>query len=198
MRKVVQTPRQVPRHGRRAGRCRSIASLHAPRSRISGCGPSAVAPQRHVRNQGTTGRSANVGGLAAAGGSLREMDGNFFRQIAGRATGEGSQADSAPKWGRRMIRLILLWIALLVVAPAGASAAADCVPYSDGWNDFGPCTRVDSSGQRWVKPEHMRALSFDEHGVAAVWMEGVKSFYYVGRDGHMVPVVNYDNGPDAF
>ena len=126
------------------------------------------------------------------------MDGNFFRQIAGRATGEGSQADSAPKWGRRMIRLILLWIALLVVAPAGASAAADCVPYSDGWNDFGPCTRVDSLGQRWVKPEHMRALSFDEHGVAAVWMEGVKSFYYVGRDGHMVPVVNYDNGPDAF
>jgi hypothetical protein len=97
-----------------------------------------------------------------------------------------------------MIRLILLWIALLVAPPAGASVAADCVPFSDGWNDFSPCTRVDSSGQRWVKAEHLRALSFDKNGIAAVWMEGVKGFYYVGRDGHMVPVVAYDNGPDAF
>ena len=97
-----------------------------------------------------------------------------------------------------MIRLILLWIALLVAPPAGASVAADCVPFSDGWNDFGRCTRVDSSGQRWVKAAHLRALSFDKHGIAAVRMEGVKGFYYVGRDGHMVPVVAYDNGPDAF
>ena len=97
-----------------------------------------------------------------------------------------------------MTRLALLWIALLVAAPAGASAAADCVPFADGWNDFGPCTRVDSAGQRWVKAEHLRALSFDEHAIAAVWIEGFKGFYYVGRDGHMVPVVAYDNGPDSF
>jgi hypothetical protein len=97
-----------------------------------------------------------------------------------------------------MIRPILRWIALLVAAQAGASAAADCVPFSTGWNDFSPCTRVDPSGQRWVKAEHLRALSFDKHGVAAVWIKGFKGFYYVGRDGHMVPVVNYDNAPDAF
>jgi hypothetical protein len=29
-------------------------------------------------------------------------------------------------------------------------------------------------------------------------MEGLKGFYYVRRDGHMVPVVAYDNAPDAF
>ncbi len=97
-----------------------------------------------------------------------------------------------------MIRLILPWIALLVAAPAGAAAAADCLPFSEGWNDFSPCTRVDSSGQRWVKAEHLRALSFDKHGIAAVWIKGFKGFYYVGRDGHMVPVVIYDNAPDSF
>jgi hypothetical protein len=97
-----------------------------------------------------------------------------------------------------MIRLILLWVVLLVAAPAVASAAADCVPFSDGWNDFSRCTRVDSSGQRWVKAEHLRALSFDKHGVAAVWVKDAKGFYYVGRDGHMVPVVTYDNAPDDF
>jgi hypothetical protein len=77
-------------------------------------------------------------------------------------------------------------------------AAADCVPFSDGWNDFSPCTRVDSSGQRWVKAKHLRALSFDRHGIAAVWIKGFKGFYYVRRDGHMVPVVTYDNAPDSF
>ena len=87
---------------------------------------------------------------------------------------------------------------MLVAAPAGAAAASDCVPFSDGWNDFSRCTRVDSSGQRWVKAEHLRALSFDKHGVAAVWIKGFKGFYYVGRDGHMVPVITYDNGPDSF
>ena len=49
-----------------------------------------------------------------------------------------------------MIKPIILSLALLVAARAGASAAADCVPFSEGWNDFSPCTRVDSSGQRWV------------------------------------------------
>jgi hypothetical protein len=97
-----------------------------------------------------------------------------------------------------MLRFILLSIVLLVAAPAGALAAAACVPFSDGWNDFSPCTRVDSSGQRWVKAEYLRALSFDKYGVAAVWLEGITGFYYVGRDGHMVPVVAYDNGPDDF
>jgi hypothetical protein len=100
--------------------------------------------------------------------------------------------------GARMIRLVPLWIALVVVAPAGAALAADCVPFSRGWNDFSPCTRVDSSGQRWVKAEHLRALSFDKYGIAAVWMTGVKGFYYVRRAGYMVPVVAYDNGPDYF
>lgn len=31
-----------------------------------------------------------------------------------------------------------------------------------------------------------------------MWLEGVRSFYYVGRDGRMVPVMNFDNGPDYF
>ena len=97
-----------------------------------------------------------------------------------------------------MLRLILLCIAFLVALPAGASAAAGCVPFSEGWNDFSACTRVDSSGHRWVKAADLRALPFDRQGIAAVWMEGLKGFYYVGRDGHMVPVVAYDNGPDAF
>jgi hypothetical protein len=97
-----------------------------------------------------------------------------------------------------MIRLVPLWIALLVAAAACAAAAADCVPFADGWSDFGPCTRVDAAGQRWVKAEHLRALTFDEDGIAAVWIAGMKRFHYVGRDGHMVPVVAYDNGPDAF
>lgn len=97
-----------------------------------------------------------------------------------------------------MIRRVLLSVGLLVAAPAGAAAAADCVPFADGWSDFGPCTRVDSAGQRWVKAEHLRALSFDKHGIAAVWIGGVKGFYYVGRDGHMVSVVAYDSAPDAF
>ena len=97
-----------------------------------------------------------------------------------------------------MIRLILLWIALLVAAQAGALAAADCVPFSEGWNDFNPCTRVDSSGRRRVQAAHLHAPRFDRYGIAAVWMEGLKSFYYVRRNGHMVPVVAYDNGPDAF
>src|SRR5580704_4501696 len=95
-----------------------------------------------------------------------------------------------------MVRLALLLIAVLVAA--AAAAAADCVAFADGWKDFGPCTRVDSAGQRWVKAEHLRALAFDKDGVAAVWIEGVKGFYYVGRDGRMVPVVAYDNGPDDF
>jgi hypothetical protein len=99
--------------------------------------------------------------------------------------------------GPRMLRLIL-WIAILVAAPSGASAAAHCVPFSEGWNDFSPCTRVDSSGQRWVKAKYLHALSFDKHGVAAVWVQRVKGFYYVGRNGHMVPVIAYDNGPDDF
>ncbi len=97
-----------------------------------------------------------------------------------------------------MIRLVLLWGASLVALPPGSSAAADCVPFSEGWNDFTACTRVDSSGQRRVKAADLHALAFDRHGIAAVWMGGLKGFYYVGRDGHMVPVVAYDNGPDAF
>jgi hypothetical protein len=97
-----------------------------------------------------------------------------------------------------MLRLILPSIAFLVAVPAGTSAAAGCVPFSEGWNDFSACTRVDSSGQRRVKAAHLRALRFHQHGIAAVWMEGLKGFYYVGRDGHMLPVVAYDNGPDVF
>lgn len=31
-----------------------------------------------------------------------------------------------------------------------------------------------------------------------MWLEDSKSFYYVGRDGRMVPVITYDNGPDDF
>jgi hypothetical protein len=96
-----------------------------------------------------------------------------------------------------MIRLVL-WVAFLVVPPADASAAASCVPFSEGWNDFSACTRVDSSGRRRVQAAHLHALRFDRYGIAAVWMEGLKAFYYVRRDGHMVPVVAYDNGPDAF
>ena len=98
-----------------------------------------------------------------------------------------------------MIRLILLVITLLAAAAqASPLAAANCVPFSNGWNDFGPCTRIDSAGQRWVKAQYLRALTFDKHGVATVWIEGFKGFYYVGRDGHMVPVVAYDNAPDDF
>ena len=88
------------------------------------------------------------------------------------------------------------WLAFLVWLPAVASAG--CVPFSEGWNDFSACTRVDASGQRRVKAAQLRALRFDRHGIAAVWMESLKGFYYVGRDGHMVSVVAYDNGPDAF
>jgi hypothetical protein len=102
------------------------------------------------------------------------------------------------KCQRKMIRLVLVWVAFLVALPAGASAAGGCVPFAEGWNDFSACTRVDSSGQRRVKAGHLRALGFDRYGTAAVWMESLKGFYYVGRDGHMVPVVAYDNGPDAF
>jgi hypothetical protein len=97
----------------------------------------------------------------------------------------------------RPILLVLLASSLLLAAPA-ASSSADCVPFANGWTDFGPCVRVDSSGQRWVKTEHLRALRFDKDGIAAVWVEGVKGFFYVGRDGRMVPVIAYDNGPDEF
>jgi hypothetical protein len=72
------------------------------------------------------------------------------------------------------------------------------VPFSEGWNDFSACTRVDSSGRRRVQAAHLHAPRFDRYGIAAVWMEGLKSFYYVRRNDHMVPVVAYDNGPDAF
>jgi hypothetical protein len=96
-----------------------------------------------------------------------------------------------------MIRRFL-WIAFLFALPTGASSAAGCVPFSEGWNDFSACTSVDASGQRRVKAADLRALAFYRHGIAAVWMEGLKGFYYVGRDGHMVRVVAYDNGPDAF
>ena len=95
-----------------------------------------------------------------------------------------------------MIRLALLSIALL--APVGAAAGA-CVPFrDDGMNDFGPCTRIDAAGQRWVKAEDLGALSFDKDGLAAVWIEAVRRFHYVGRDGRMAPVITYDNGPDYF
>jgi hypothetical protein len=97
-----------------------------------------------------------------------------------------------------MIKLVILGIAFLVALPVGASAGARCIPFSDGWNDFSACTRVDASGQWRVKAADLRALRFDRHGAAAVWMEGLQAFYYVARDGHMVPVVAYDNGPDAF
>jgi hypothetical protein len=97
-----------------------------------------------------------------------------------------------------VIRIALLGIALLVGAPAGVAAAA-CVPFpDDGWSDFGPWTRIDAAGQRWMKPEDLRALSFDKDGIAAVWIAAVKRFHNVGRDGRMVPVVTYDNGPDYF
>jgi hypothetical protein len=72
------------------------------------------------------------------------------------------------------------------------------VPFSEGWNDFSACTRIDSSGQRRVKAAQLRGLRFERQGIAAVWMKGLKSFYYVARDGRMVPVAAYDNGPDAF
>jgi hypothetical protein len=96
-----------------------------------------------------------------------------------------------------MIRAVFLWIVFLPALPARA-LAADCVPFSEGWNDFSACTRVDPSGQLRVNAAQRRALRFDPHGVAAVWMEDLKGFYYVARDGHMVPVIAYDNGPDAF
>jgi len=97
-----------------------------------------------------------------------------------------------------MTRPALLCIALLATA-ANTAAAATCVPFpDDGWTDFTPCTRVDASGRRWVKAENLRALSFDKDGLAAVWIDGIKRFHYVGRDGRMVAVITYDNGPDYF
>ena len=112
----------------------------------------------------------------------------------------GSFCSSAKRLlaGLGMIRLALLCIALLVAAPL-AAAAAVCVPFpDDGVSDFGPCTRIDAAGQRWVTAEHLRALKFDKDGLAAVWIDAIKRFHYVERDGRMAPVITYDNGPDYF
>ncbi|HLH93451.1 MAG TPA: WG repeat-containing protein [Xanthobacteraceae bacterium] len=84
-----------------------------------------------------------------------------------------------------------------MAAPGGA-AAADCVSLGDEPHDIGPCTRVDSAGQWWVKAEYLHALTFDEQGIAAVWIRAIQRFHYVGRDGRMAPVITFDNGPDYF
>jgi WG containing repeat len=99
-----------------------------------------------------------------------------------------------------LLSMALLLAGSVAVAAAAAAATAadrDCSVFSDGagWIDFTACTRVDASGHRRVTARRLRGLSFDKYGIATVWMSG---FYYVGRDGRMVPVVAFDNGADYF
>jgi len=89
---------------------------------------------------------------------------------------------------------MLLSILLAAAGPAVAAPRA-CVAFSEGWNDFTPCTRTDASGHLTVPPNHARSLKFDKHGLATVWMNG---FYYVRRDGRMARVLQFDNGADYF
>ena len=98
-----------------------------------------------------------------------------------------------------MHRFVLLWIAVAGCASGGRDRRLPIVCLSRKAGTISARVRASTPrGSGGSKRRTCARLRFDRHGIAAVWMEGLKGFYYVGRDGHMVPVVAYDNGPDAF
>lgn len=95
--------------------------------------------------------------------------------------------------GRRRIGASLL---LALLLPGGVIAAETC--FALGEDDFSPladCLR-NAAGNLELPASSLKQLHFDRDGLAAVWLGG--QHYYVRADGHSLPVLSHDNGPDYF
>ena len=88
--------------------------------------------------------------------------------------------------------------ALLSLAAVPAIALADEACYrmdTDTFKILEGCKRA-SDGTLIVSETAMAQLEYDADGLTSV-IAG-KQHYYLRRDGRHLPVITYDNGPDAF
>lgn len=90
-------------------------------------------------------------------------------------------------------------------APVAAGARSKCGYSSAKTGEmafFHNCTWTDRDGSLRLKPQYLRALSFDRFGLAEIVIEGEPSakdgFWYANRGGKLAPVLQMDNGPDPF
>lgn len=51
-------------------------------------------------------------------------------------------------------------------------------------------------GRAVLAPEHRSRLELDDHGIG--WLVVGRQFYYAKKDGSLLPVLTYDNGPDPW
>lgn len=96
--------------------------------------------------------------------------------------------------GRRGIIGASLLLALLL--PGGVIAAETCFALGDAViTSLASCPR-NAAGNLELPASLVRQLHVDSNGLAAVLLGN--QHYYVRADGHSLPVLSYDNGPDYF
>jgi hypothetical protein len=108
---------------------------------------------------------------------------------------------------RTSVLAILALTALLSQRLTGPASAADrpiatrldCAYWPRHGKEittFEDCARVDAAGALHLTPKHLRALRYDRHGLASLWLGA--SFYYAAHDGRLAPVMTMDNWADDF
>lgn len=85
---------------------------------------------------------------------------------------------------------------LALLLPGGVIATETC--FALGGTDITPLPSCpqNAAGNLELPASHVRQLHFDLNGLAVVLLGS--QHYYVRADGHSLPVLNYDNGPDYF
>jgi hypothetical protein len=61
---------------------------------------------------------------------------------------------------------------------------------------FEHCAWSDAAGHFHLRRRHLRALDFDRHGLAGIYIDG--GWYYARRDGRLAPVMAMDNWAEPF
>ena len=94
-------------------------------------------------------------------------------------------------------KAILILLCLIFATPALARDWLSCWHEDkvDGLRGLERCAWREGVRLR-VAPAFMHRTRFDRDGLGALAIAG--QWYYVKRDGRMLPVVSFDNGPDYF
>jgi hypothetical protein len=112
----------------------------------------------------------------------------------------------SPIWAPAFAAVVRAELAMaLCVSPAFALSAAarrqvrmlhSCTyEFRNDVQTFAQCARVDARGGAHVAPRHLRRLTYDRHGLAAIFVD---HWYLVRRNGRNAPVMSLDNWAEGF
>lgn len=98
----------------------------------------------------------------------------------------------------------MTWMASFVTVFLGVAAGSPDFPLDCLYGSREPTAGLEShpgcavreGGRVRVSEAHLAQMSFSEEGLASALID--RQWYYLRRDGKLLPVLTYDNGPDSF